>query len=117
MADRIAKDDRRSVERLGDRRRFMREAVNLSGWIAWRDLWMPLACKVLDISEKGARLETLRTVRLPLHFDLMLPSEGLVIAVRQVWREGAMTGVEFTAEPRPYDASATERFPPGHAFQ
>jgi len=81
--------------RIGDRRRVLRRLVLLDAWINWPDLWMPLHCQVLDISDMGACLETLRSVVIPHRFELRIPAENVRVRVQQIWRNDGMVGVEF----------------------
>jgi hypothetical protein len=84
---------------LGERRAVPRKTVALDAQILWREAYQPLACKVLDLSDQGARLETLRSVHLPASFELIIPSKNVIIAARMIWRDETHVGVRFCASP------------------
>jgi hypothetical protein len=83
-----------------DRRRGDRQPVRIEAKIASDDLWCMVDCTILDRSEHGAKIRTILDVILPARFDLIIPCEGIAIAVRNVWRRGHHTGLEFLSPPR-----------------
>ena len=89
-----------SVDRLGDRRKATRTAVSIDGRVIWPGLFQPLSCKIVDVTDQGARLETLRSVHLPKTFVLIVDSENSATRVQLVWRRGSYAGVRFIEAPQ-----------------
>jgi hypothetical protein len=83
-----------------DRRRGDRRSVRIDAKISSDDLWCMVDCTIVDRSERGARIRTILDVILPARFELIIPSEGIAIPVRNVWRRGHNTGLEFLSKPR-----------------
>jgi hypothetical protein len=50
---------------------------------------------VTQLSRTGARLGLSRSISLPDHFDLVVPSRNLTCHARLIWRKGDQAGVEF----------------------
>jgi len=64
--------------------------------IALRDGSTPKACRMLDISDGGARLEVANADALPDHFSLLLSYDGRMYRhCAIVWRSETTIGVEF----------------------
>lgn len=55
-------------------------------------------CKVLDLSESGARLELPYGSRVKSQFVLYIPSKTIERRVEVVWRNGYQVGVHFLFE-------------------
>jgi len=64
--------------------------------IALRDGSAPKACRMIDISDGGARLDVPNAEALPDHFALLLSYDGRMYRYcAVVWRKGTIIGVEF----------------------
>lgn len=53
------------------------------------------SCMVRDLSTVGAALDVPAASRIPDHFTLTIPTDGLYLRCCAVWREGMRIGVEF----------------------
>lgn len=84
MAD--DKGDRRSDPRL----KTVRAAVTL-----FDSPFSPMPCVVLDLSERGARINAPFSAQLPDSFQLTIESQNLKRACEVVWRRGDEIGVRF----------------------
>jgi hypothetical protein len=52
-------------------------------------------CRVLDLSNGGARIKSAQAETIPDRFDLHVPSEGLSRTSAVRWRKGGQIGVTF----------------------
>jgi hypothetical protein len=52
-------------------------------------------CRVLDLSETGARLKSAQAEIIPNQFELEVPSEGIQRPGAVQWRRGGELGVKF----------------------
>ena len=74
-----------------------RETANLPAWIESHNSSLLERCKLVDISEKGARLTFDDIDNLPEQFNLHLSRVGQSPKqCRIIWRRGNEIGVEFT---------------------
>lgn len=55
-------------------------------------------CKIIDLSDSGARLELPYASRIKSHFTLYVPSKEIERRVEVVWRSGYQVGVHFLVE-------------------
>jgi hypothetical protein len=77
-----------------DRRNASRKPVQFAAWIEATQR-EPLACVVLDMTLKGARLRA-PDVALPNEFTLLLePNSSLRRRCKVAWRKGFTLGLEF----------------------
>ena len=54
-----------------------------------------LDCRIVDLSDTGARLELDAPTFLPLKFSLRFVTSGKEIPVKLAWQRGAEAGVRF----------------------
>ena len=54
-----------------------------------------ISCIVRDLSTSGAALDVRNEMEIPTRFVLALPSEGLQMACRILWRKERRVGVAF----------------------
>jgi len=87
------------LDREPDRRRGDRHAVSIEAQILSDDLWCAVDCTIVDRSDHGAKLKFGLSLKLPSHFDLVIPSDSVKIPVKGIWRRGFYTGVEFIGAP------------------
>jgi hypothetical protein len=52
-------------------------------------------CRVLDLSDTGARLKSAQAESIPNQFELEVPSEGIQRPGAVQWRRGGELGVKF----------------------
>jgi hypothetical protein len=77
-----------------NRRRETRRPVSLLGQVVTKST-TPVFCRVLDLSENGARLKSGQAESLPDTFELELPSEEVARTSEVRWRDGSQLGVKF----------------------
>ena len=78
-----------------DRRSSRRYPVNVEAKIISDAIWCEVACTIRNRSEHGCKLHLPMTVSLPRCFSLSIPSQGIALPVRLVWRRGHSVGVQF----------------------
>jgi hypothetical protein len=76
-----------------DRRAFPRRPVSVLGHVLTRT--RSVFCRVLDLSDRGARLGSAKAETIPDQFHLHVPSEGLSRTSAVRWRMGGQIGVKF----------------------
>jgi hypothetical protein len=77
-------------------RRTSRQTANLPAWIEAHNSSLLERCKLVDISEKGARLVFADIDNLPEQFNLHLSRVGQPPKqCRIIWRRGNEVGLEF----------------------
>ena len=76
-----------------DRRIAKRRPVCVLGHVVTRV--RSVFCRVLDLSETGARLKSAQSDVIPDRFDLNVPSEGVQRTGEVQWRNGRELGVRF----------------------
>jgi hypothetical protein len=69
-------------------------------------------CKLIDLSESGARLELPYANRLKNQFMLYVPSKGIERRVEVVWRNGYQIGVHFLFDAAPVTEAPAPPPPP-----
>jgi hypothetical protein len=52
-------------------------------------------CKIVDVSESGARLAVSSSTQLPRRFSIALAPSSSARPCELVWRNGSMAGVKF----------------------
>jgi hypothetical protein len=77
-----------------NRRRETRRPVSILGQVVTKST-TPVFCRVLDVSENGARLKSAQAESLPDTFELELPSEKVARTSEVRWRDGRQVGVKF----------------------
>lgn len=81
---------------LGRKSRVPRRKVDKEAWIVLENSFALRPCKIVDMSEQGARLELDAAERLPKFFDLTFSRgsrAGRRCEIR--WRRGRTVGVKF----------------------
>ena len=78
-----------------ERRIKPRRASTLRAWADPGGVLPVIDCRVLDISETGARVTPMVGVELPDHFTLQVNSSTIVGEARVVRRTETFVGVEF----------------------
>ena len=88
------------------RRFFPRKTMNLPAWIEVNSSSLLERCKLMDLSESGARLGITDVRNLPPQFNLYLARIGQSAHQRRIiWQRGNEVGVEFVT-PKPGDNAA-----------
>jgi hypothetical protein len=77
-----------------NRRRETRRPVSILGQVVAKSS-APVFCRVLDVSDGGARLKSAHAQSLPDTFDLEMPCEEVARSSEVRWREGTQLGVKF----------------------
>ncbi len=84
---------------LADRRVSERQPVDvLANVLSCSDRYL-FTCKVCDISETGARIQSDRVGTLPLKFKLYIEDPGLLVLCRIVWCRAGYAGLKFVDDP------------------
>jgi len=79
-----------------NRRKAVRRAIGYSAKIVASDGSWDRDCRVLDVSQTGARLAVAQGTELPKDFILALSQQGTAARrCRVVWAEGDEVGVRF----------------------
>ena len=79
-----------------ERRTTARRSISRPAWIDSEDGHTRLPCRIVDISEGGARLVLPEARDLPGNFSLVLLQDGSdTKRCRMAWRSGETVGVEF----------------------
>jgi hypothetical protein len=76
-----------------DRRFVPRRPVSVLGHVLTRT--RSVFCRVLDLSDGGARLRSAQAETIPNQFNLHVPSKGLTRTGAVQWRRGGQLGVKF----------------------
>jgi hypothetical protein len=81
-----------------DQRKKVRRPLNLEATLL-QEGSAPLQCKVLDISDSGARFTIEQAVSLPAEFTLVFTRVGAPFRqCRRMWQNGEIVGATFAAE-------------------
>ena len=80
-----------------DRRNAARRNIQMPVWADPGGVLPVIDCKVLDISEGGARVASLRGQELPDAFALQVDSSRIVGEAHVVWRSETAVGVKFVS--------------------
>jgi len=82
-----------------ERRLKGRRFVNSPAWADPGGVLPVIDCKILDLSEGGARVAMPSGVELPDVFQLQIDSSRIIGAAEVVWRDHHQVGVRFRREP------------------
>jgi len=85
------------VPATGERRREFRRPVELNGVIEFGNDLERVDCKVLDISNSGAKLSADDASKAPEYFRLYILPLNMVLDCRVMWRKENRMGVYFLA--------------------
>ncbi|NNE21860.1 MAG: PilZ domain-containing protein [Rhizobiales bacterium] len=81
----------------GERRRDVRQPVEMSGVIEFGDEMGHIDCKVVNISNSGAQLSADQANKAPEYFRLYIKPLNMVMDCRVMWRKENRMGVYFLA--------------------
>ena len=91
------------------RRFFPRQTMSLPAWIEVNSSSLLERCKLMDLSESGARLGITDFRNLPPQFNLYLARIGQSAhQCRIIWQRGKEVGVEFVTPKRTDDAAVAD---------
>ncbi len=76
-----------------ERRNSPRRRTLLAGRIIFNQQSSVINCMVRNVSESGARLEVEPSIHIPDKFELDVPSAGITMSCRIIWRRGNLIGV------------------------
>jgi hypothetical protein len=68
---------------------------DISAWIALDDDFARRECRLVDVSEHGARLVVDSSTPLPHDFRVALVPNAPARPCEKVWRNGSMVGIKF----------------------
>ena len=89
------------------RRFFPRQTISLPAWIEVNSSRLLERCKLMDLSESGARLGITDVRNLPPQFNLYLARIGQSAhQCRIIWQRGNEVGVEFVTPKRADNAAS-----------
>ena len=80
-----------------DVRKSARKTMKATGWLRLDSGFAVRQCRVIDISETGARIAVEQQQSVPNAFSFMLDRSRGGRAARIKWRKGAEIGLEFVA--------------------
>ncbi|MDH3741324.1 MAG: PilZ domain-containing protein [Hyphomicrobiales bacterium] len=80
----------------GERRREHRRPIELAGVCEFNDSQQRLDCKIVDITNAGARLEFASNDEVPDNFKLFILPINVILDCRLVWRHETSIGVSYT---------------------
>ena len=83
-----------------ERRIELRLDTSLPAKIISSELDIEISCKVLDLSQNGARLDCAADFDLPGRFDLLIDSDPVKYPCRLVWNKDTEIGVRFERNAR-----------------
>jgi len=78
-----------------DRRVGKRRAVNVSAWADPGGVWPVIDCRIIDMTQDGARVAAATGAELPDVFQLRADSTRMIGVVEVKWRRGNQVGVKF----------------------
>jgi hypothetical protein len=81
-----------------DRRTKGRRTVNSPAWADPGGVLPVIDCKIIDLSDGGARVAMPAGVELPDAFQLQIDSSRIIGAAEVVWRDQHQVGVRFRRE-------------------
>ena len=85
-----------TVEKLEDERRFKgRRLVNSQAWADPGGVLPVIDCRIIDLSEEGARVAAPNGVEMPDVFQLQIDGTRVLGAAEVVWRTQTQVGVRF----------------------
>ena len=78
------------------RRQGPRRALNRPAWLICEQSPQPILCLLVNISDRGARLQVQPDTSLPEQFDLAISLDRSITRhCKLIWRDGAAVGVRF----------------------
>lgn len=80
---------------LENRRAFARFEVRIPGKLMWADGSAGRACTIADLSEGGARVDTLTFISVPQKLDLFEGRDGNIFECVLRWQQGTLIGLQF----------------------
>ena len=83
------------MEELGDRRRAKRKAYRSSAWADPGGILPVIDCRIVNLTEDGARVIAPPGVEMPQVFQLQIDSSRILGAAEVMWREDNHVGVRF----------------------
>lgn len=84
-----------------DRRKDRRYTMNSKGQLVLPAFETEVACRITDISSKGARAELDIAVPVNTAYKLYIRGADDFVATRTKWQFGKMVGLEFSNGPAP----------------
>jgi hypothetical protein len=88
-------DDLKVTRQKIDNRRARRRACDVNAWIRAEDCFATQPCRVLDLSQTGARIEIADAYRSPRKFVLLWSKNRTGIHAVMKWRRSNQIGAEF----------------------
>ena len=79
----------------GDRRARKRKAINSLAWADPGGILPVIDCRIVDLTEDGARVVVPPGVEMPAIFQLQIDSSRILGAAEVVWRDNNHVGVRF----------------------
>jgi len=80
-----------------ENRRRPRHRPNDSAWIRFEDSFGTRYCRLLDLSQTGARLAVANAHQIPDTFTFLPSKHSKGRSARVKWRRGAQIGIEFVS--------------------
>lgn len=87
------------TEMQANRRSHARHRVLKEGIVSFNRDCSTMPCQIRDISATGAKLRIDDPSRLPRHFHLHIPMDGVKYAVEVRWLKSPVCGVQFASPP------------------
>ena len=84
-----------SVEQNGERRRRSRRPAQSPAWADPGGILPVIDCKIVDLSEGGARIAAAPGVEIPDTFQLQIDNSRILGPAEVVWRNHTHIGVRF----------------------
>lgn len=85
------------AENIAERRRRIRRAMQSPAWADPGGILPVIDCRIIDLSDGGARVSAAPGVDIPDVFQLQIDSQRILGAVEVVWRGYRQVGVKFLA--------------------
>ncbi len=85
----------RKVNEFSERRVRQRKTLNSPAWADPGGVLPVIDCKIVDVSDEGARVIAPSGVEMPEVFQLQIDSKRILGAAEVVWREHNLVGVKF----------------------
>ena len=83
------------MEEQGERRRARRRAFHSSAWADPGGILPVIDCKIVNLTEGGARVIAPPGVEIPQVFQLQIDASRILGAAEVMWREENQVGVRF----------------------
>jgi hypothetical protein len=83
------------MTRTGDSRAFPRFEVRIPGKLLWASGTCTSACRITDLSESGARVDTAVFTSVPERIDLFEAKTGNIFECVVRWQCGTQIGLQF----------------------